>query len=130
MPNQQPPKPSYKPMQAGRLRRKITIQQQTRTSDGAGGAAVSWVTVLTTWAQPIDLHGSELWAAEQVSARNIRKFAFRYPPSLTLTPPMRLIDGAGDDIAGADIYNIRNIVEPAERRQQMVATCELVPGYV
>lgn len=52
------------------LRERVTLQQETRTSDSQGGYTVAWSDVATVWAQVRPIRSSErLWAAQQADVR-------------------------------------------------------------
>jgi len=53
-------------MDAGRLDRRLTLQQPVRTVDETGDSQVSWSDVATVWAMVEESGGRELWRAQQV----------------------------------------------------------------
>lgn len=52
-------------MQPGDLDQRITIQEHTRTSDGAGGGEYSWSDVGDVWAKVEPVRGQERVIADQ-----------------------------------------------------------------
>ena len=66
-------------MEAGKLRRKITIQVMNPDE--------LWIDLLTCQAQVNGLSGSEYWAASAEQAQNSVDFIVRYAPSLSALLP-------------------------------------------
>ncbi len=54
-------------MNAGRLRRRVTIQQKQTTQDATGAQVVTWATLATVWAEVKHLQGKEFIAARQAA---------------------------------------------------------------
>jgi SPP1 family predicted phage head-tail adaptor len=67
-----------KPVEAGKLRRQVTIQAEKRTADGYGGYTKTWEDVCTVWASIEPLSGSELFAAMQSESEIRYKIKIRY----------------------------------------------------
>ena len=59
----------YKPLDAGKLNKRVQIQELTNTRDAHGGQSQSWSTVATRWAAIEPLRGRELYEAQQVHER-------------------------------------------------------------
>lgn len=89
-------------MKAGRLNRRITIQEPTETQDDYGEAIQSWATYRTVWAEKRDLPGNEAFDADQIVAEAVTDWRIRHLSGLTRK--MRIS-------YGGDIYDIRSIKE-------------------
>lgn len=89
-------------MLAGKLDRKITIQERTLTQNATGEAETAWSTFTEAWAQKLDMAGREYFTAQQVNSEITTKFKTRHIDGLNME--MRIsYDGL--------IYDIINIAE-------------------
>jgi len=84
-------------IQAGKLRHKITIQENQYPVDDFGkalrdeyGATIdNWVDIWTGWASKEPLSGREYFAAQQIQAEQMTKFKIRYQ-RIQIHPGMRI----------------------------------------
>jgi len=90
---------------AGKLRHRITIQEQNLTPDGAGGFVRSWDDVATVWAEVEPFSGREQVQAEQLAGVVIYRIRMRYRSGVTAAHRLQF---------GARIFNIRRIITPRE----------------
>lgn len=89
----------------GSLRRRVTLQTETRVSDEAGGYTSGWSDVATVWAEITPLSGQERYAARRIEARATHRARLRYREGVTSS--MRLAhDGR--------IFNIRAVLDRSE----------------
>lgn len=65
-------------MKIGALRSRVTLQQKTRTSDGIGGATVSWTDVATVWANVKPVSSKEKYQAERLSKNASHAITIRH----------------------------------------------------
>lgn len=89
-------------MRAGRLNRRIIIQEPTETQDDFGEAIQSWATYRTIWAEVRQKPGRESFDADQIVAETDTVFKIRYLTGLTRK--MRIS-------YNSDIYDIHSISE-------------------
>lgn len=89
-------------MRAGRMNRKITIQQPTETLDSYNQPVASWSTYKTVWAEYLPKRGREYFAADQTVAEADAVFRIRYDSGVTRK--MRIS-------FGGDYYDISGISE-------------------
>lgn len=89
-------------MRAGRLNRRITIQEPTETQDDYGEAIQSWATFRTVWAEVRQKPGQESFDADQIVAETNTVFKIRYLTGLTRKMRISYI---------SDIYDIHSISE-------------------
>ena len=102
-------------MQPGDLDRRITIQQNTPTQDGAGQPIESWADLATVWAEVVPVGGSETFQAKQTGAEAVAKFRIRYRGDVLRK--MRVV-------YDSDNYDIADVAEDRrfERRQYEIIT--------
>ncbi len=95
-------------MRSGVLRKRVTLQAESRTDDGAGGYALSWTDVATVWAEIAPLGGREAFAAHRLEARVTHRVRLRYREGITAD--MRLV-------MGSRVFNIRAVLNEGERNR-------------
>lgn len=104
-------------MQSGRLRERVTIQQQSITRAANGEEIVTWADVATVWASVLPKASGERFivGAAQELAKISHTVRIRYRAGIT--PKMRL------SWTGRLLY-INSITDPTGRRAEMVLMCE------
>lgn len=70
-------------MKAGRLDRRITIEQPSTSQDSLGEEVTTWSTFATAWADRIDMRGRERFDADQDIATRIATFRLRWLAGVT-----------------------------------------------
>ena len=78
-------------MQAGKLNRRVAVQQQTTAQDSFGQPHQSWTTVATVWANINIQRGALQYEASQFISQVVYRITMRYSPSLVVKPNMRLV---------------------------------------
>jgi SPP1 family predicted phage head-tail adaptor len=78
-------------MHAGLLTQRIIIKREVRTSDGAGGAAVSLSTVATVRARVEAVRAAERVQSDRVQGVATYLFTIRKPNTFTIGPEDRVI---------------------------------------
>jgi SPP1 family predicted phage head-tail adaptor len=71
----------------GALRRRMTLEQQTRVADGGGGVTVTWTTVTDLWAELIGLSGAEPFVADGLQGKVTHQITIRR--RMDVAPAMR-----------------------------------------
>lgn len=95
-------------MQAGKLDRKILIEQPTETRDSYGEPVATWATLATVFGQKLDVRGTERFQSEQQLGEEVTRFLIRYRSDVTAK--MRLtVEGK--------VYDIEGIAEVAGRHR-------------
>lgn len=102
-------------MPAGRLRERVTIQQESQANDSMGGGARGWADVATVWASVEPLRGMEQLQAMQLEISVSHKVIMRYRPGVTAKN--RLLWG---DIA----LNIREATNPDRKKMFLQLICD------
>lgn len=105
-------------MRAGRLRHSVTIQKlqegsPDQTAEGADD--VDWTAHLSNIAAEVEpLSGRELFAAQEWHSEVTTRIRIRYRS--TITAAMRVV-------FGSRYYNIRHIIDPLERHEELHLLC-------
>ena len=92
-------------MKIGRMRKRITLQTETPTTDNAGGYALAWTNSLTVWADIEPLSGHEVFTASHLEGRVTHSVTMRYQTGITTD--MRII-------YGSRVFNIRAVLNSDE----------------
>jgi SPP1 family predicted phage head-tail adaptor len=102
-------------MDAGRLNRKITIQQASTAQDAYGQPVVGFTTLATVWAAVEPLTGGLLFAAKQAQSQVTVKVTIRY--LATVTTAMQVA-------YGSHVYAIDAIIDFESRHETMELMCK------
>lgn len=97
-------------MRAGKLRRRLEIQQAVETQSATGEMAVTWNTYATVWGAVEPLRGREFWAAKEQQAQIDTRIRIRYLAGVT--PKMQVLDGTR-------VFLIYGVIDPESRHQEM-----------
>lgn len=93
-------------VRAGRLRHRVTIEQNSPTQDSFGELDESWSTLETRWARVVPISPTERFANDQKFAETTHRFELRHISGVT--PEMRINwDSRTFDIVGAVDVNER-----------------------
>jgi len=101
-------------MRAGRMRHRVTIQQQSTTQDTYGQPANTWADVATVWAAVEPIRGKEYFDASQDNAETTTRVRMRYRSGIT--QDMRIS-------FDSRLYNIQSIIRPREIHHEMELMC-------
>lgn len=104
-------------MNIGKLRHRITIQQQLQTRDEHGGVVTAWQAFATRWAALEPLSGRELFEAQQLANKVGLRVRLRYLSEVT--PAMRVL-------YGTRVFNIQAVINVEERNEELQLLCEEV----
>lgn len=109
---------------AGRLRHRVTIQQDQGTSrDDNGEHIEDYQDLATVWAEVKPLSGRELWAARQTQSEVTHRVTVRYSSALAdLTGSIRVIHR---DRA----FHMDSVLNTDERRRELVMMCIESPDF-
>ncbi len=102
-------------MQAGRLRKRIQLQQVTNGRGPTGGTVETWTTIVTRWAELIPLRGQERFQAAQMEAQTTLKLRIRYYAPIDQTWRIKY---------GSRIMNINAIINIGERNFAQEIECK------
>jgi SPP1 family predicted phage head-tail adaptor len=106
-------------MKAGRLRHRVTIQQQTITPDGMGGGNETWSNVATVWADVTTSQGNigmnmEAVVSDQTRTVNMFRVRIRYRSGIGTN--MRLLHRGR-------VLEVLSIANIDERNREMILLC-------
>ncbi len=115
------------PMDIGRMRQKIEIEQPSQIRNASGGISPDrWSNFATCWASVAPLTGSENLTAERIDADVTHRVRCRYLDVAGITPDMRIkMVNEGDRIL--DITSVINWKELDETVELM---CRELQGAV
>lgn len=99
---------------AGRLDKRVTLQQATSARDGHGQPVQTWSPVATVWAAIHPLRGGERFAAQQFAAETTHRVTIRYRSGVSVQ--MRVV-------YGSRVFRIENAIDPKERHEQLELMC-------
>jgi len=101
-------------MQAGKLRQRIVIEEQSAGQDTFGQGSVTWTAWATVWAAVEPLAGREYLAARQVQEGVTTRVTIRYRDDVT----------AGKRITwGTHVYDISSVIADPMHARQMELMC-------
>jgi SPP1 family predicted phage head-tail adaptor len=98
----------------GRLRHRVTIQQQSSTQDGYGEQVNTWNDLITVWASVEPLKGREHFAAQQVKTETTTRIKMRYRAGIV--SKMRVA-------YGSKTYDIMSVIDLEERHIELHLMC-------
>lgn len=101
-------------MDAGRLDKRVTIQSMTATRNAIGEPVEAWADVATVWAAVEPVQGREFWEQQQVQSEVTTRIRIRYRAGVTAA--MRVT-------YGGRFYNIKSVIDPRERHDEMQLMC-------
>lgn len=88
-------------LRAGKLTKRVEVQELTETRDAHGGITETWTTIATRWASVEPLSGRERWSAEQVDSDITHRIRMRRFRGLTTNHRIRW-DGR--------VFNLRSVL--------------------
>jgi SPP1 family predicted phage head-tail adaptor len=101
-------------MRIGSLRERLALEQPVRTSDGGGGASISWQPVAELWAHVRPITGDERLEHDQLAGRLTHQVWVRHRPEVA--PAMRFRQGTR-------IYEIVAVLD-TPHRTHLKCLCE------
>ncbi len=104
-------------MTIGTLRKRVVLQEEQRTPDGAGGYALSWASVATVWAEITPVSGHEVVASAGIEGHATHKVRMRWRDDLSLHSGMRLLHGSRT-------FNIRYVLNVHEANRWALILAE------
>jgi len=102
-------------MQAGKLRHRIEVQNNTPVRDTTGQPVASWAVTATVRAAIEPLQGRELLIAQQATPTITHRITLRHR---SLTPEQRLVEAGG-----TRTFEIISVANKRERNHELVVMC-------
>lgn len=99
----------------GKLRHRLTLENQWRTADGGGGAAIAWEAVAEVWGAIETASGGERVSADRLSGGTQPIISIRYRADVA--PAMRFA-------SGDRLFLIRAVLDPDGTRRFLRCLCE------
>jgi SPP1 family predicted phage head-tail adaptor len=97
-------------MRLGQLRKRITIQSETSTPDGAGGYTLGWTNVATAWGEITPITGNEPYVAAHLEGHVTHHVQMRFQSGITTDMLMTY---------NSRLFKIRAVLNTDERNQWM-----------
>ena len=110
-------------MRAGRLQRRVTLQESQATRDAYGGEVISWVDVATVWAAVEPLRGREFLEQARDGAEVTTRIVLRYQGATAIVPAMRAVHTTE---LRDQVYDIQAVIHVDERRREYQLMCREV----
>ncbi len=101
---------------AGKLNRRITVQQRSTTQDAIGQPVATWTTLETLWASILTLGGMEAIKAGAEAA--VVKASIRIRRRTDITTAMRVMHGAAT-------YEIKAVLHDEAHHEHTDLVCEV-----
>ncbi len=99
----------------GGLRARLVLEGPVETPDTAGGVIRSWAVLSTLWGDVTTLNAQQRLEAEQIGQTVTHRVTLRFLAGLTTKQRLR---------RGAQIFLIRGVQDPDDRRRRLICTCE------
>jgi SPP1 family predicted phage head-tail adaptor len=106
-------------MEAGKLNRRVTIQQRSAGEDDYGQPVEGWADVATVWADISDIKGREFFAAQAVQNPVETRITIRHRAGIV--PSMRVLHGL-------DVYDIHAVLGQDGIRLDLMCARGLTDG--
>jgi head-tail adaptor len=103
------------PLDSGKMRHVVRIEQRATTQDAAGEPALTWTLFAQRRASIVRTPGRELWSSEERQGRIPTLFRLRYLAGVL--PAMRVIHGD-------KVFNILSAIDPDGMRAELVLNTE------
>ncbi len=94
----------------GELTMQITLQRRTASAGTGGFIIQGWETIAIVWSKWINVHGSEVWAAQSIQAESPATVTIRYRSGLDTTCAV---------LKGSDQFEIVSIDDIRERHEYL-----------
>lgn len=109
-------------MQAGRLNKRVTIQQESTAQDWFGQESSFWDAVYVTWAS-IDIQASQLlYSTAEFVSKTVVRITFRWTSSVVILPSMRIV--YGEPVTGiVHTYQIQSLLNDKQADRTLIALC-------
>ncbi|MFO7905803.1 MAG: phage head closure protein [Pirellulaceae bacterium] len=104
-------------MRAGRLNKRITLQQPVTTTDSFGGETTTWQDVASRWAGIEPLRGKEYFEAQAAQSQIELRIVIRYDSALASLDPTWRVQ------YGARVMEIESVINTGERNEQFELMC-------
>ena len=113
-------------MAVGRMRERLELQSYSRSTDGGGGAALSWSKVATIYADIQPQSASESMHGRENEMREVarHKIIIRYRKDLTHANRLVQSYTRFDGSSATRVFNIKGVVNVDNRFKFLELLCE------
>ena len=101
-------------MQAGLLRKRLTLQQRSKSQDSYGQPLLTWSDVATVWGEIVPLSGSESVSADSLQASTSHQITIRYRSGVNTALRIKY---------GVRLFDIQNVLNQDERNKTLTLLC-------
>jgi SPP1 family predicted phage head-tail adaptor len=102
-------------MRGGLLRNRLTIQQETRADDGAGGSTTSWADIGSVWARVAGVGGREFYEAKRLNPEISHQVELRYRSD---------IQGGMRLLWDSRVLRVESAIDPDGERRRLLCNCK------
>lgn len=99
---------------AGRLDKRVTLQEPVVERNAIGEGVTTWQDVASVWAAVEPVNGREFWAQQQVQSEVTVKITIRHRDDVSQA--MRVV-------WNSKVYNIKSVIDPMTRHENLVLMC-------
>lgn len=107
-------------MNAGRLNRRIELQQQSTEQDSFGQQLTTWKTFHRTWASIDVISGKLLYSNAEFMSKLALKIIIRWIPNIAISAKQRILYR---DAIGVHTYVIESVINDRAANKQLTLMC-------
>lgn len=111
-------------MRAGRLRRRVALEQNQPTRAPDGGKRDNWISIATAWAEVRNLRGREFLTAKEFHAEVTTRIILRWRRGIDLEPLLWRVKTT--DVTPLHTYQVIHVVDLDGRRRDLELLCSEV----
>jgi len=106
-------------MRAGRMRHRVTVQNNAKTQDAAGAKVDNWTDQFTVWASIEPLKGEEYLAGRAQAQKVTHRVEMRYRSGVTAEKRLKFVDRE----SVTRYLEIEDVIEPFIRGTDLKLMC-------
>lgn len=103
----------------GELRTQVTLKSRSVSTETGGFQTPVWSTLATVWAKWVNVHGSEVWAAQMAQAREAATVTIRWRSGLDRTCAVE---------KGGTLYEVVSLDDIGERHEYIELKVQRMGG--
>ncbi len=105
-------------MRAGRLNKRVMLEQPVTTTDAYGGTTTTWQEVGTRWAGVEPLRGKEFFEAQAAQSEVEVRVVVRYDSAIAG------VDATWRVVYGSRVFEVESAINTGERDEQIEIMCK------
>ncbi|MEQ1672838.1 MAG: phage head closure protein [Hyphomicrobium sp.] len=102
------------PVTIGDLRHRVQIETAARTSDGGGGAVITWTQIAEVWAAIWPRSNDEQFESDRMAGKATHDIWIRFRSDVK--PEMRIR-------FGARVFDVRGVIDVEDRSRWLKCPC-------